>query len=129
MIHTRMIRTTTFLRAVGAALTLSTMILANIGCEAEVVGPGPGYPVDGYDDYPPDAYIATTEPVYYEGHASYWYGGRWYYREGGRWGHYDREPEGLRGRRLQAPPVRRSYEHVARPARGGGRGGRGGGRR
>ncbi|HVR60272.1 MAG TPA: hypothetical protein VMU50_00160 [Polyangia bacterium] len=97
---------------------------ARIVLLAAAVGGGPGcavgYPAGyggDYYDYPPDAYIATTEPIYFEGRATYFYGGRWYYRDGGRWSHYDREPPGLYQRRMQAPPVRRSFErYSARPA-------------
>jgi hypothetical protein len=86
------------------------MVAASTAC---TWGVGVGYPAAPgayYDDYPPDAYIATTEPVYFEGHAAYWYGNRWYYRDGARWSHYDREPPVLYQRRMQAPPVRRTYE-------------------
>ena len=93
------------LRRVACGLALGAMVGASAGCELEE---GPAYPVVVNDRCVSDEYIATTEPVYYEGRASYWCGGVWYYRDGGRWGHYDREPPGLRGRRME--PVRRNYE-------------------
>jgi hypothetical protein len=98
------------LQRIACAFILGATLVAAAACVARV---GPAYSV-GYYDYPPDAYIATTEPVYFEGHATYWYGGRWYYRDGGRWGRYDREPPVLYQRRVQAPPMRRTYE----PSRG-----------
>src|SRR5208282_3471933 len=117
------------IRSSVCAIALGAMLVASVGCDAEVVGAD--YPAGYYGDYPPDAYIATTEPVYYEGNAAYWYGGFWYYRgPGGRWNHYGSEPAGLHARRIQAAPGRRAYE-----SRGRGRavfhggGGRGGGHR
>lgn len=108
------VRRPSWLREKACAVTLGAMVAASTACTWGVgvaASPGPYY-----DDYPPDAYIATTEPVYFEGHAAYWYGNRWYYRDGGHWGHYDREPPVLYQRRMQAPPVRRTYEQ---PWRGG----------
>jgi hypothetical protein len=101
------------LRSAACTFMLAASLAATVGC---AVGVEPGYPDGYYADYPPDAYIATTEPVYFEGHAAYWYGGRWYYRDGARWNHYDREPPALQQRRMQAPPVRRTYESRGRPA-------------
>jgi hypothetical protein len=98
-------------RRLACAVGMSTTLVATAGCGLEV---GVVYPGMGYGDYPPDEYIATTEPMYFDGRATYWYGGRWYYRDGGRWNHYDREPRGLYQRRMEGPPVRRTYE-----ARGG----------
>jgi hypothetical protein len=94
---------TRMLRSIVCAATL----VATAGCG---LGVGVEYPAGYYGDYPSDAYFATTEPVYFEGHAAYWYGGRWYYRDGGRWNHYDREPPALYQRRVQAGPLRRTYE-------------------
>jgi hypothetical protein len=99
------------LRRLVYAVGIGATFVASAGCGLEV---GATYPGIGYDDYPPDGYIATTEPVYFDGRPTYWYGGRWNYREGGRWSHYDREPPGLYQRRMQGPPVRRTYE----PSRG-----------
>jgi hypothetical protein len=99
------------LRRLACTVGISAALLGTAGCGLEV---GAVYPGMGYSDYPSDAYIATTEPVYFDGRATYWYGGRWNYRDGGRWNHYDREPAGLYQRRMQGPPVRRTYE-----ARGG----------
>ena len=107
------------LRSAGCAFTLVIAAITTAGCGVEM-GAGVVYPGVGYD-YPSDAYIATTEPVYFDGRATYWYGGNWYYREGNRWSHYDREPPALQERRMQAAPVRRTYEpsggrRVASPA-------------
>ena len=99
------------LRRLACRVGMSAALLGTAGCGLEV---GAVYPEMGYSDYPSDAYVATTEPVYFDGRATYWYGGRWNYRDGGRWNHYDREPAGLHQRRMQGPPVRRTYE-----ARGG----------
>jgi hypothetical protein len=100
-------------RSVAGAVVLGAMVVATAGCGW---GVGVAYPVGYYDDYPPDSYIVTTEPVYFEGRATYWYGGRWYYRDGRRWSHYDREPQALERRRIEAPPARRMYERRERPA-------------
>jgi hypothetical protein len=99
------------LQRTACAVVLGAILVATTACGVRV---GPAYSVGYYDDYPPDTYIATTEPVYFEGRATYWYGNRWYYRDGSRWGRYDREPPVLYQRRMQAPPVRRTYE----PSRG-----------
>jgi hypothetical protein len=114
----------TMLRRIAYAFTLGATLMASQGCG---VGVEAGYPGGYYSDYPPDAYVATTEPVYVDGRAAYWYGGRWSYRDGGRWNHYERESPALRDRRVQGPPVRRTYESP----RGGrpGNAGRGGGHR
>jgi hypothetical protein len=125
----RVSRTRMFLR-LACAVGMGATLAVTAGCGLEV---GATYPGIGYDDYPPDGYIATTEPVYFEGRATYWYGDRWYYRDGARWNHYDREPPGLYQRRMQAPPMRHTYEpsrgrpRAAPPARN--FGGRAGGRR
>jgi len=120
----RLGRMRTMLRRLACLVGMGAALATTAGCGLEV---GATYPGDGYDDYPPDGYIATTEPVYFEGRPAYWYGNRWYYREGGRWNHYNREPPALYQRRMQGPPVRRTYEPSrARPAAGhfGGRPGR-----
>ncbi|HXN31059.1 MAG TPA: hypothetical protein VN894_04325 [Polyangiaceae bacterium] len=110
-----MSRATQTLRSFACAVTVGATLAATAGCGVEM---GAAYP-GGYDyaEYPPDAYLATTEPVYFEGRASYWYGGRWYYRSGRGWNHYEREPPALYQRRMQAAPVRRTYEpYRGRPA-------------
>lgn len=97
-------------RAARAA-ALCAAVVATAACGG--IELGVDYPSDYYGyygEYPPDAYIATTEPLYFNGRASYFYGGRWYYREGGRWNVYDREPTELYQRRMQAMPMRRTYE-------------------
>jgi hypothetical protein len=86
-------------------LAAAATLVIGAGCGVEFAS-GPGYD----DAYPPDVYIATTEPFYFEGRPTYWYGGRWYYRDGSHWRHFDREPPALYQRRMQGPPVRRSYE-------------------
>lgn len=102
-------------RALGRLAQIVILAATAGGAAGCTVGYGAGYSGDYYD-YPPDAYIATTEPVYFEGRATYYYGGRWYYRQGPRWYHYDREPPALYQRRMQGPPVRRSFErYSARP--------------
>lgn len=91
---------------------LAVTLAGGAGC---TLGYSGSYAGDYYD-YPPDAYIATTEPIYFDGRATYFYGGHWYYRQSGRWFHYDREPPALYQRRMQGPPVRRSFErYSARP--------------
>ena len=100
----------------ACAVTLSATIVvaAGSGCGLRV---GVAYAPSEYGDYPPDAYIATAEPVYFEGRASYWYGNSWFYRDGDHWSRYNREPQALRQRRMQAPPRRRTYEPLrGRPA-------------
>ncbi len=109
-------RVSTTIRTLALAATLCA---GTAGCGVEV---GADAPVAYAGDAPPDAYIATTEPVYFEGHAAYWYGDHWYYRNGSAWRRYDREPAALHQRRMQAPPVRRTYARpeprpAARPAR------------
>ncbi len=105
----RVIRTIILRATTGASLVAAAVFTA--GCGVEM---GATYPGIAIDAYPPDGYIATTEPIYYEGRANYWYGGSWYYRDGDHWGHYDREPPALQQRRMQAAPVRRSYEPARR---------------
>jgi hypothetical protein len=116
------------------ALALGAIVAGTTACmvgDPEVEYGGGG---GAYSDYPPDDYIATADPYYYNGYASYYYGGRWYFRDGGgRWGHYNREPSGLRSRRMHAAPARHVYESRGRSSGGGtrfggGRSNSGGGR-